>query len=158
MAMDNFSQSVEEAIEARGVAPRPRWHFLFKRSVFWSLALASIFFGAIAFSIADYIFFDNEGVSSAVLLESPLEGIMQSVPLLWLVVFGLFAGVTFVSFRNTRSGYQHRTTAVVLTVTALTIGLGFILNMFDFGQGVHYYLLNHTSFYDAMVQSSDDFE
>ena len=156
MAMDNFSQGIEEAIEARGVAPRPRWHFLFKRSVFWSLALASIFFGAIAFSVADYIFFDNEGVSSAALLESPLEGIIQSVPVLWLVIFALFAGVTFVGFRNTRSGYQYQTIRVVLGVIGLTIGLGLILNLFDFGQGVHYYLLNHASFYDAMVHSSDD--
>lgn len=157
MSMNDFSQHIEEAIEARGMTPRPRWHFLFKRSVFWSLALISILLGAIAFSVADYIFFDNEGVSPAVLLESPLEGIVQSVPVLWILIFGLFVGVTFFGFRNTRTGYQYRTFAVAVGVVVLTIVLGLILSLFDFGQGVHYYLLHNTSFYDALIFSNDDF-
>lgn len=154
--MNDFYDTLEKEIEARGMTPRPRWHFLLKRSVFWSLAVLSVFFGAIAYSVADYVFFDNEGQSMATLIESPLEGILQSIPIVWLIVFGLFCVVTYAGLRLTRSGYKYRTAKVVLAVLALTIGLGLILNLFDFGQGVHYYLLNHTGFYDALIHSSDD--
>lgn len=156
MPMNHFSETIEKEIEARGTAPRPRWHFLLKRSVFWSLAIASVLSGATAFSVADYVFFDNEGLSPSVLLDTPLEVIVQGVPFVWLLVFGLFCLVTYIGFRNTRTGYKYRTVVVVLSVLVATIGLGLILTFFDFGQGVHQYLLSHTSFYDALVHSSDD--
>jgi hypothetical protein len=154
--MNTLSEHIEKELEARGSTPRPRWHFLLKRSVVWSLAIASILVGAVAFAVADYVFIDNEGISPASLLESPLEGIIQSIPFVWLFVFGLFCFVTYIGLRHTRTGYRHRTIGIVTCVLVATIGLGLILNVFDFGQGVHYYLLNHTSFYDALIHSSDD--
>ncbi|CAN5686138.1 hypothetical protein BH11PAT2_BH11PAT2_04040 [soil metagenome] len=156
MPMNDFSSDIEKEIEARGMTPRPRWHFLLKRSVFWSLAVASILIGAAAFSVADYVFFDNEGISTATLLESPLEWIINSIPFIWVFVYGLFGVVTYIGLRHTRSGYKYRTAGIILGVLVVTIGLGLILNKFDFGQGIHYYLLNHTSFYDALIYSNDD--
>ncbi len=156
--MNDFSEKLEKEIETRGLIPRPRWHFLLKRSVFYSFAVASILIGAIAFSVADYVFFDNEGISATVLLESPLEGIIQSIPFIWLFFFFLFCLVTYVGLRHTRTGYKYRTIGIILSVLIVTIGLGLILNVFDFGQGVHYYLLNHTGFYDALIYSNDDFK
>lgn len=156
MTMKNFSDRVEKEIEGRGMIPRPRWHFLLKRSVFWSLAISSVCIGAIAFSVADYVFFDNEGLSPSALLDTPLEVIVQGVPFAWLFIFGLFCVVSYVGLRHTRTGYKYRTIGVVLGVLVATVGLGLVLNLFDFGQGVHYYFLNHTSFYDALVHSSDD--
>jgi hypothetical protein len=156
MTMNDFSDSVEKEIEARGMTPRPRWHFLLKRSVFWSLAVASVLIGSIAFSVADYVFFDNEGITPASLLESPLEGIIQSIPFIWLFVFGLFSIVTYIGLRHTRTGYRYRTVGIVVGVLVATIGLGLILNMYDFGQGVHNYLLSHTGFYDALIHSNED--
>jgi glucan phosphoethanolaminetransferase (alkaline phosphatase superfamily) len=154
--MNDLSKQVVEEIEARGMTPRPRWHFLIRRSVFWTLAVVSVLVGAVAFSVADYVFFDNEGVSVAVLLESPLEGIIQTIPFVWLFAFGLFAASAYLSLRHTRSGYRYRTAGVVLTVLVVTVALSIVLNLFDFGQGVHYFLLNHTSFYDALIHSNDD--
>lgn len=156
MPMNDFSDTIDKEIEARGVTPRPRWHFLLKRSVFWSLAVASVLIGAVAFSVADYVFFDNEGLSPSALLDTPLEIIVQGVPFVWLFIFGLFCVVTYFGLRHTRTGYKYRTAGVVIAVLGVTIGFGMFLNQFDFGQGVHYYLLNHTSFYDALVHSSDD--
>lgn len=155
--MNDISDSIEREIEARGMNPRPRWHFLLKRSIFWTLAVTSVMSGAVAFSVADYIFFDNEGISIATLLESPFEGVIHSVLFVWLLVLGLFCVTTYIGFRYTRTGYRYHTAGVVASVLAATIGLGLILNQFDFGQGVHYYLLNHTSLYGAFTHSSDDF-
>ena len=104
--MNDFPESIEKEIEARGVLPRPRWHFLFRRSVMWILAVASVLSGAVAFSVADYVFFDNEGISVATLLQSPLEGVIRSVPFIWLLAFGLFCATTYVGLRHTRTGYR----------------------------------------------------
>ncbi len=156
MPMNDFSKNIEKEIEARGMTPRPRWHFFLKRSVSWSLAIISVLIGAMAFSVADYVFFDNEGLNPAALLDTPLEVIVQGIPFVWLFIFGLFCIVTYIGLRNTRSGYKYRTLGVAFAVLLATIGLGLVLNVFDFGQGVHYYLLHHTSFYDALIRSNDD--
>jgi amino acid transporter len=154
--MYNFSEQVVREIEARNVTPVPRWHFLLRRSVFWTLAILSTIIGGIAYSVADYVFFDNEGVSVKTLLESPLEGIIQTIPFVWLSIFGLFAVSAYLSLRKTRSGYRYRTFVAILVVIITAVILGIILNSFDFGQAVHYFLLNHTSFYDAIIHSNDD--
>ena len=154
--MDMLSKDVVNEIKARGVAPVPRWHFLLKRSVFWTLATASVFLGAVAFAVADFVFFDNEGVSAAVLLESPLEGFLKSIPIVWLIVFGLFIFSAYYGLRHTKRGYRFRTVGVVVGVILGTIILGLGLNMLDFGQAVHDYLLTNTIFYDALINSSDD--
>lgn len=154
--MDDFSKRVVTEIEARGVLPRSRSHFLIQRSVFWTLAMLSVLVGAVALSVADYVFFDNEGVSAAIILESPVEGFIQTIPFVWLLVFGLFGISAYLSFRHTQTGYRYRALAIVATLVVVTVVLALLLNTFDFGQGVHYYLLNHTSLYDALIHSSDD--
>lgn len=155
-SMNDFSDEVVREIESRGVLPRPRWQFLVRRSVFWTLALLSVLLGAAAFAVADYVFFDNEGISAKVLLESPLEQVLQAIPVLWLVAFALFLASAFTSLRYTRTGYRHRTAGAVFGTIAVTICLGLLLNTFDFGQAVHSYLLSHTSFYNALIHSRDD--
>jgi uncharacterized membrane protein len=154
--MDNFSERIVAEIEARGVTPRSRWHFLLKRSVFWSCAILSVLSGAVAFSVADYVFFDNEGISAAVLLESPIESLINTIPFIWLVVFGIFITSAYLSLRSTRRGYRQQAALAILGVGILTIVLGMLLNFFDFGQAIHYYLLNHTTFYNALIRSNDD--
>jgi uncharacterized membrane protein len=154
--MDNFSKQVVAEIEARGATPKPRWHFLLRRSAFWTFAVLSILSGAVALSVADYVFFDNEGISVATLLESPLEGIIQTIPFIWLIMFALFVMSAYLSLRRTKSGYRYRTIIAVSGAIVVTVLLSLMLNLFDFGQAVHYFLLSHTSFYDALIQSNDD--
>lgn len=152
---DQLPQHIIEEIEKRGLVPRPRYHFLLKRSVFWSLAIISIIIGAIAFAVAIYVFFDNEGISTTTLLETPLETILQSVPFIWLFVLGLFTTSAYLGLRNTKTGYRYKTVRAVLGVIIASICLGFVLNTFDFGQMVHNYLLHHTGFYDSLINSRD---
>ena len=154
--MTNFSTQVVEEIESRGLTPKPRWHFLLKRSVFWSLALLSIAIGAVAFAVGDFVFFDNEGIKTAVLLESPLEGILQSIPFVWLFVFSLFTASEFLGLRHTKSGYRYQAVVALAGVIMVSVGAGLLLNILDFGEGIHTYLLEHTIFYDPLINSSED--
>lgn len=153
---NQLHQHIIKEIEKRGLVPRPRFHFLLKRSVFWSLAIISIIIGAVSFAVAIYVFFDNEGISTATLLETPLETILQSIPFLWLFVLGLFTTSAYLGLRNTKTGYRYKTVRAVLSVILVSICLGFVLNIFDFGQTVHTYLLNHTVFYDSLIHSRND--
>lgn len=155
---EQLPQNIIHEIEKRGLTPRPRFHFLLKRSVFWSLAGVSTLIGAVAVAVALYVFFDNDGVGTAALLETPLEGLLQSIPFVWLFILALFTVSAYLGIRHTKTGYRYKTAKAVLIVVILSICLGVVLNLFDFGQMAHNYLLHHTSFYDPLIHSRDDLE
>lgn len=153
---EQLPQHIIQEIEKRGLKPRPRFYFLLKRSVFWSLAGISIFLGAIAVAVALFVFLDNDGVGTAALLETPLEVILQSIPFVWLFTLVLFTTSAYVGLRNTKTGYRYKTVKAVTLVIVLSICFGILLSILDFGQVVHKYLLNHTSFYDSLIHSRED--
>lgn len=154
--MDTLSKDILTQIQKRGITPRPFWYFLVRRSVFWVLAILSVLVGAVALSVAHYVFFDNGGVSPSVLIESPLEGVFQGAPLVWLVLFGLLVASAYLSLRNTRTGYRYQAVSTLAIVTFVTIALAGVLISLDFGHAIYYYLTHSTSFYQAVVESSDD--
>jgi FtsH-binding integral membrane protein len=151
MNMDNFSENILKVIEKKEVIPKPRWHFLLKRWIFWLLAVFSILIGAIAFAVAEYVFFDNDGANVA-----SLQDIAQNIPYVWFLVLIIFTISSYIWFRQTRKGYKYKTVVVVCGTVVISIILGLILNAFDFGQVAHKYLLSHTDFYDMLVHSSED--
>ena len=139
---DTFPQEIVREIEARGAVPKSRWYFLASRSVFWLLAIVSVFIGAVAFAIADFVFFDNDGISK--LQGSSIQDIAQAIPFVWLGVLALFTISAYYGFRRTRKGYRYATATIVVITVLVSIGLGLVLNAFDLGQNIHAFLLNLT--------------
>lgn len=154
--MDNFSENIVKEIEARGAVPKPRWHFLLKRSVFWIFAIVSVGIGAVAFAAGQYIFFDNDGASFAQFRDTPIQDIFMGIPYIWLAVLGLFIASAYFGFRHTRKGYRYATVGVVVAAILASIVIGFLLNEFDVGVNVHKYLLRNTTLYDPLIHSSED--
>lgn len=154
--MSDPSDEIMTELTVRDVHPVPRWHFLLKRSVFWSLAVASVLVGSVAFSIAFYIFFDSEGIPTSTLLNSPFEVVLEGAPLLWLLIFGLFVASAYLSIRHTKHGYRYGTARIVGLLLSITIAMGLILSSIDFGSAVHYYLFSDMSFYEALQRALSD--
>lgn len=132
---ETFPESVLSEIRDRGIAPIPRWQFLASRTFAWVLAGLSVAVGGVAFSIAEFVFFDNDG--PARLHGSSLEDIAQSIPFVWLAFVGFFALVAYYGFRQTRHGYRYATAWVVGIVVASSVAFGLILNAADLGQAVY---------------------
>ena len=153
---EQLPDNIIKTIEERNLVPTPRWRFLLTRSVFWVLAVLSVVVGSIAFVVAYYVFFDNDGISLSSLQQSSIQDIAQSIPYIWLVILAIFTLTAYYGFRKTRKGYRYATTMVVTASIVASILLGITLNAFDFGQVVHKYLLSHTDFYDLLIHSSED--
>ncbi len=156
--MENFSEHIVKEIAERGATPKPRWHFLLKRSVFWTLAGLSVAIGGIAVSVAIYVFFDNDGLGTlgSPALQDTLRDFAQSIPYIWLLVLGLFTASAYLGFRQTRKGYRYATAMVVGAAIILSLVFGFLLDTLDFGQTIHKYLLSNTTVYDMLIHSSED--
>ncbi len=148
--MEDLSQNILKELESRGTTPKPRWHFLFMRGLFWLLATASVVVGGIAFSVGWYVFFDNDG------LHVTISNVLQVIPYIWIIVLATFIVCAYFGFRQTRKGYRYSASLVVGLLLAASIALGLILDTWDVGQTAHKYLLTHTNFYDALIHSSED--
>src|SRR5438105_2720546 len=148
--MQDHSLDIIAEIKTRGAEPRPRWHFLAWRALFWFLSTASVAVGGIAFSVAWYVFFDNDG------LHVSFSNILQVIPYVWLLVLGVFVVCAYFGFRHTKKGYRYPAALVLPLLIAASIGVALALDSYDVGQTVHKYLLSHTDFYDALIYSSDD--
>ena len=154
--MNDFSEKIVKELETRGVVPKPRWQFLFSRSLLWFLASLSVVIGGVAFAVANYVFFDNDGISHDSLVQSNIVWIAKSIPYIWLAVLGVFISCAYYGFRSTQQGYRYATTLVVGAAIVASVVFGLVLSEFDFGKMVHVYLLKHTNFYDPLIFSRDD--
>ena len=148
--MQDLSQDIIKELESRGATPKPRWHFILMRSLFWLLSVLSVVVGSIALSMTCDVFFDNDG------LHVTLGNLLQVIPYVWLIILGLFIVGAYFGFRQTRKGYRYAAPLVVSMILAASVALGLLLDTYDVGQTVHKYLLTHTNFYDALIYSSED--
>ncbi|MBU6214551.1 hypothetical protein KGM48_01780 [Patescibacteria group bacterium] len=150
---DAFPQELVKELEARGAVPIARWKFLVSRGMIWFLAVASVVIGGIAFAIAEFVFFDNDGIAK--LQGSSIQDIAQSIPFVWLGITAFFTVVAYCGLRRTRRGYTYATTTLVLVVVLFSISLGIILNHFDFGQRVYRHLPHRVSLQGVFTAPSD---
>lgn len=160
--MTQFSPDlILDEIEKRKVVPIPRWHFLMRRGVFWSLAVISVITGSIAMATAIYVFLDHDFLVDQAritrfLAQQPLvEDIIDSIPYLWLTALLLFTLVAYYGVRHTRKGYRYPTLRVIGGSLLLSLALSGFMNLFDVGQIIHRYLIENVRGYDHLVYANE---
>ena len=156
--MNQLSDNILNELQTRKVTPRPRWHFLLKRSVFWTLGICSTLVGGAAFAVGIFVFVDNSEVGPVAIEQSGIGDLAQNIPFIWLLVLALFTTSAYVGFRNTRVGYRYATAKVIVAAIIASAVLGLVLDEFDFGQKTHEFLLTHIGFYDSLIHSRDDIQ
>jgi hypothetical protein len=145
--MTELEQKVLEAIESRGLSPRPYAYFLAKRSVLWGLAALSVMLGGIAvavllFAVPDYFGNDGRGFD-----EMPLDDLMGSLPVVWLLALAVLMLSAWASFRQTPRGYRHTTGRILAGVLALSSALGVVLHVAEAGRRTHEFLATYSASY-----------
>lgn len=138
--MSRLDKSVLEAIEKRGLSPRPAVYFLARRSIFWTLACMSIVLGAISVAVAIFAVTDFVNTGGRNFDEMPFDDLAKSLPLVWLGVFGLLIVSAVLAFSNTRRGYRYHPLSVIAVAMAISVALGLVLHVFDAGRTVHTFL------------------
>ena len=143
-----------KAIDERGITPRPRWHFLLKGSVFWSMATATVILGGIAIAVIIFVFFDHDTEVRAYLNQSFVEDILLTIPYIWLMLFGLLIALTHLIVRHMKRGYRYSITQVVCMSLAVSMALGIVMNALDVGEGVNEFLNESILYYDSLIYTS----
>lgn len=154
--MSDLDKRVLEAIEKRGLAPRPYAYFLAKRSVFWTLAALSIVLGAIAVAVLMFAVSDYYATGGRNFDEMPLDDLFETLPYVWLVTLGLLIASAYFGLRNTPGNYRYRPSYVVAAAVLATVVLGGLLHYLELGQPAHQYLKENVPLYERLVFGRSD--
>lgn len=122
--MTKLSEKILAEIEKERIAPIPRWHFLVKNYVFWTLFAIAVILGSLSFSVI----VDLSGCNDLDLI-SHREGniflkTVMLLPYFWILSLGIFALIAFINWKHTRKGYCLRRRWIFLASIMLSIFLG----------------------------------
>jgi hypothetical protein len=132
--MTVLENKILEAIERRQLAPLPSYVFFSRRSVFWCLAAVSIGLGAVSFAVLLFAVSDYYASRWRVFDNLPLNDVILSIPVFWLVSIPFFMASAYYGVRNTRRGYRYRAAHVIALCLVASIGLGALLHLFEAGR------------------------
>lgn len=114
--ISNTTEKIIAAIEQRKVTPRPKAYFLLRNSILWIPGVLTTALGAYTIAGALYGVLHPHWESTRYF----------TIPLLWVISFGLFSIVTTSLIQRTRGGYRHTAGQLLLISVTASIILGIV--------------------------------
>ena len=125
--MTDISKNTLDKIKKQNVRPIPKYYFLFKRSILWSLFGLSILLGSIASGIVIFLLTHFEWDVYHHLGHSLIGFILLAFPYFWLIFLLGFSIFAYLFFRRTEHGYRYKTVWIVLLSIIFSIAGGALL-------------------------------
>lgn len=145
--MTELERKILATIQSRGLAPKPAYQFLAKRSVFWALALVAVVLGGINFAVGLFVIDDYFATGWRILDNIHYNEALLALPLMWLALAGLLVASAIFGLRHTRRGYRFRPSHLAVGVIGASLLLGTLLHASNAGQSLHNYLLERFESY-----------
>ena len=148
--------NIIKIIDERNLTPIPRWHFLLKRSVFWTTASLAVLLGGLAVSVIIFVYFDHDTEGMIYLNQGLVDNILMTIPYFWLVSLSLLIALTHISIRHTKGGYRFGVLRVAGIALIASLALGFVFDEFDVGKNINESLSESIPYYNSLVYTSTD--
>src|ERR1035437_9356019 len=106
--MTQFRKDMFGKIKVDHIAPVPRWHFLIKSYVFWTLFVCSIILGSLSFSVIVHIINSGDLDIFNQFHKNLFSSALMMLPYFWFCSVALFALVAYYNWKHTRLGYKFK--------------------------------------------------
>jgi uncharacterized membrane protein len=151
MSDQQFNEAVLEKIQADKIKPLPKWLFVWRNVLIWSLGVLSLISGSIAVSLIIYMqSLDEWGVYQSMKLNY-LEMMSVMVPIFWLVSLALFVGLLYYNVKKTERGYRYRPIYVVAGALALSVVLGIVCHFAGVSRWLDDFLSERAPYYERVM-------
>ncbi len=125
--MMDTRRKIIKKIKDNNIRPTPKYRFIIKRSVIWTVFCLSIMLGCVACAVAIFQLRYAEWDLYRHFRHSWLEFLLLVFPVFWLVFLLGFSGTAYYYFRRMEHGYRYRTVVVVsLNIILSVIGGGLL--------------------------------
>lgn len=121
------SQNAMDKIMRGEVKQVPRWHFVVRNIVLWTLGILCILAGALTVSLIIFTFVNSAFAMRGIAYKSFWQHTIIFIPLLWIVGTLLFVGLFKFSVRHTNYGYKYPLLSILLVsfLSSVFIGIAF---------------------------------
>jgi len=148
--MSEITNEVLEKIKQDKIQPRPRWEFLMKDYVVWSLFAIFVVLGGLAVSVIIFMLTSHDWDIYRYLDKSFIEYFLLSVPYFWIIlIFGILA-IAWLDFRNTKKGYKYDFAKIGLINIVASILLGVVFYYSGVGLKIEQVFSDNLPFYQAI--------
>jgi len=120
-------------IEHEKLQPRSRLFFQCKECSMWLLWLASVLVGALAVAVSLFVVAHRQYALYEATHENFLTFMVQVLPYLWFVMFGLMVVAAWYNFRQTKRGYRYSLVSIIVSSMLVSLALGAALQLLGFG-------------------------
>ena len=144
-----LSQEIVQQLEKTQAAPKPRWHFLLRNYVIWSLGAVSVVLGGVSVSVMIYMLQSNDW---EIFIESnnPVLFMLGTLPYFWAGLLALMVGVALYNVRHTKTGYRYHGYTVILASIVVSVLLGVGLFASGVGRAVDHVLEDNIPVYSSV--------
>lgn len=125
-----------EQIETEKVCPHPRIFFQGRECVVWSLWFLSIVIGALAIAVSLFVVTHFQYEIYEATHENFLTFIVDVLPYIWIIVFGLMVYVAVYNLQHTKHGYRYPLWMIFASSIVLSFAGGSALQFFGFGYSI----------------------
>lgn len=125
--------SVLERLEKDRVCPRSRLFFQFQEIVVWVLWVLSVVVGALAIAVSLFVFTYYQYALYEATHDNFFTFLVDVLPYLWIVIFGLMVLAASYNLRHTKHGYRYPVWSILLSSVVMSVVGGFTLQYFGFG-------------------------
>lgn len=147
----HLADRILHRIEEEHLVPRPRWEFIFKNYVFWTLGALAVLFGALAFSAALFRV-ENAGWKFAFATHADFASFLGDVaPYLWICALALFILLGYANIRRTKRGYRYPLSVLAFGAILSSAALGTALTFAGAGRLVEESLGDHPPLYRPIL-------
>ncbi len=152
----NFNDNVLQKIKEEKITPKPKWQFLLKNSLIWTLGILSLILGSIATSLIFYMLIGEEpGFGPG--RPGIFEALFVIVPFFWIICLAIFTVSVFYYIKHTKKGYKYSPKLIVLAIVAISLLFGGALSAMGVDRLVDDVLGEKAPMYDRVINPRLDY-
>jgi hypothetical protein len=149
--MDNSTKLIEE-IKEKQLKPLPRWRYVYKDTLLWTVFILSVLFGALAFSVILFVIQQVDFNIIGHMSNSWHELLLGLVPLIWIISLVIFLFIAIVSIKDSKKGYKFSALSLLGLGTALSILFGTLLFVIGGGKWLEHAFASQVSQYESLQE------
>ena len=132
----NLKNTLLHKIEEEHVRPHSRMFFKSRECVIWTLWLLSVVVGALAVAISVFVVTHRQYALYEATHANWLTFMVEVLPFIWVIVFGLMAYLAVYNIKHTKKGYRYSVATILASSIVLSFAGGSALQFFGLGYSI----------------------